>query len=56
MEYLHGAPLGFELKGKGTQTPVTDMIGDIELTIGFIIKRSIGCTGTSQLNPSQTMY
>ena len=50
MEYLHEVRhLVLNSKAKELRTPVTDMIGDIELTIGFIIKRSIGCTGTSAI-------
>ena len=44
MEYLHEVRhLVLNSKAKELRVPVTDMIGDIELTIGFIIKRSMGC-------------
>ena len=48
MEYLHEVRhLVLNSKAKELRVPVTDMIGDIELTIGFIIKRSMGCMKTA---------
>lgn len=44
MEYLHEVRhLVLNSKAKEFKAPVTEMVGDIELTIGFIIKKSIGC-------------
>ena len=51
MEYLHEVRhLVLNSKAKELRVPVTDMIGDIELTIGFIIKRSMGCTRTEEVD------
>ncbi|MBN37919.1 MAG: hypothetical protein CMI29_05575 [Opitutae bacterium] len=50
MGYLHEVRhLVLNSKAKELRVPVTDMIGDIELTIGFIIKRSMGCTRTAPI-------
>lgn len=51
MEYLHEVRhLVLNSKAKELRVPVTDMIGDIELTIGFIIKRLMGCTRTEEVD------
>ena len=55
MEYLHEVRhLVLNSKAKELRVPVTDMIGDIELTIGFIIKRLMGCTRTEEVGETGT--